>query len=398
MSRSRGPRQRGYALTLLVAAAGLFATTLAVMSGFARDDVARERRTAEALALARETLIGRAAADDTRPGSLPCPDVDNDGVADGAFGNCTAYLGRLPWRTLGLAELRDGWNERLWYALASAYRDNPAAGVLNSDTPGSLTVRDDRGTVMVADAPALVIAPGRALGSQTRGPGQQGVAAMYLDGENGNGDAIYAAAAAGPAFNDRLLAVPREALFRAVVARVVEEAHAALERYHAAHGYYPAASPYSAGAPEYLCDPATFAGRLPATLRGALPGSGCPAHAPWLAEFPAWFFDNDWHLLTFYAVAAACAEVAPASRTACTATGGAMPLEVTGVSSHARALVIVSGPARGTQSRPCARAADCIDDAANADGDRQFVMPAAWPAANDRLRASCADAAPCGRP
>jgi hypothetical protein len=94
-----------------------------------------DRITAAALAQAKDALIGRAAADDNRPGSLPCPDFDNgtinplntsnDGTADLLNGiECPSYIGRLPWRTLGLPDLRDGSGERLWYALSRAFRDD----------------------------------------------------------------------------------------------------------------------------------------------------------------------------------------------------------------------------------------------------------------------------------
>ena len=66
------------------------------------------------------------------PGYLPCPDTDGDGWAeatcgslDGASGQASR-LGLLPWKTLGLPDLRDGYGERLWYAVSSKYK-----GLLN---------------------------------------------------------------------------------------------------------------------------------------------------------------------------------------------------------------------------------------------------------------------------
>ena len=49
-------------------------------------------------------------------------------------------IGRLPWKTFGLPDLRDGSGERLWYALSPNFRDNPSVSPLNSDTRGSITV------------------------------------------------------------------------------------------------------------------------------------------------------------------------------------------------------------------------------------------------------------------
>lgn len=390
---SRG--EQGYTLLPLLAALGIAAFSVLYVRAAPRDDaVSRVQRTAAALALARDALIGRAAADDTRPGSLPCPDVDNDGTADGAFGQCTRFVGRLPWRTLGLPDMRDGWGERLWYVLSPAYRDNPAGGVLNSDTPGAYTLRSTDGTVLGNGIPALVIAPGPVAGLQSRPPGTQGVVGMYLEGENANGDANYVAGAAGAAVNDTVLAIDREALFRAVVARVAKEAHAALERYRATNQYFPPANPYASGAPAYVCDPAALSGRIPVTVGNGPPAAGCPAHKPWDAEWPDWFFANEWHLVTHYAVSGACASPDPAVAASCTAGGGAQPLSIPGVSDAVRALVIVSGPARPGDVRPCSSASQCLDDAANGDGDRVYVKPA-WPASNDRMAASCAPASPC---
>ena len=394
--RCRLRARRGFALLSLLVMIGVTAIGLAYLWAAPRDDAAvREQRTMRALGYARDALIGRAAADDTRPGSLPCPDIDNDGAADGAFGNCTSYLGRLPWRTLGLPEVRDGWGERLWYVLSPAYRDNSGGGVLNSDTPGAYSVRDASGNVLAPDAPALVIAPGPTLGAQSREPGNQSLVAMYLEGENANGDATYLAAAATDAFNDRVMVVTREDLFRPVVARVAREAQAALERYHAVHQYYPAANPYSSGPPSYSCDASTLRGRIPLTIYTTSPAAGCTAQAAWNGEFPAWFFANNWHLVTHYAVASACADTSAAAQSVCTATGGAAALAVTNVSDAVRILVVASGPAREGQTRPCDSAAQCLEDAANVDGDTRYVRPSAWPASNDRLAATCAASAPC---
>ncbi len=135
--------QKGVALLVLLALLGITATVLIMrISASAADTTDQDRRTAEALGLAREALIARAANDATSPGSLPCPDlvtnivgnVPNDGVADLFAGpNCPSYIGRLPWKTLGLPDLRDGYGERLWYVLSPNFRDNLAFVPINSD-------------------------------------------------------------------------------------------------------------------------------------------------------------------------------------------------------------------------------------------------------------------------
>ena len=95
----------------------------------------------------------------------------NNGSAQLYFGSyCPSELGRLPWRTLGLPDPRDGSGERLWYAVSRDYSRNPAgAPPLNSDTPGPLTVT---GTAPANDVIAIVFAPGAVVGNQPQRSGQ----------------------------------------------------------------------------------------------------------------------------------------------------------------------------------------------------------------------------------
>jgi hypothetical protein len=149
----------------------------------------RSRITARVLAQAREALIAHAADRPINaavgPGYLPCPDTDNDGWAESTCGSLNgdsgqaARLGRLPWKTLGLADLRDGHGERLWYAVSAKYKGllNCAASAACLDmTPasaaGTVTVRDASGAVIhdgtsmdaaAGGAVAVVLAPGAPL-------------------------------------------------------------------------------------------------------------------------------------------------------------------------------------------------------------------------------------------
>src|ERR1700675_860066 len=119
-------RQKGFALMLLLllVGAGVGAALFSFLSS-SRLGLERDQKTTAALAQAKDALIGRAASDNNRPGSLPCPDTNNDGSAELFVGNnCPSYIGRLPWRTLGLPDLRDSSGERLWYALSSTLRDH----------------------------------------------------------------------------------------------------------------------------------------------------------------------------------------------------------------------------------------------------------------------------------
>lgn len=184
--RRPGPnvrRQRAFGLALILVILVLGSVAFLVR-GFtpASLQVERDKVTERALAQAKAALIGRAARDDNRPGSLPCPDTDGDGVAELFAGNaCPAYTGLLPWRTLGLTELRDGSGERLWYALSPNFRDHSDVQPLNSDTRGDVVLQSASGTLVEGTLVALVIAPERAMGGQARPSANAGDYLEFVD-------------------------------------------------------------------------------------------------------------------------------------------------------------------------------------------------------------------------
>ena len=102
-------------------------------------------KTNQSLQQAKQALIAYAVSYyDNKPGRfgvLPCPDTSSrglfgEGVAHGSCGGRhIASLGRLPWRTLGIAPLRDADGECLWYAVSGAVKSNPSAWLLNADSP-----------------------------------------------------------------------------------------------------------------------------------------------------------------------------------------------------------------------------------------------------------------------
>ncbi len=196
------PRQHGAALIVMLVILVMGAATFLVSSlSKSTLKTAQQETTAAALAQAKDALIGYAvkvqvsSSDITcadainsyanpncpRPGDLPCPDTDNDGDAetncgDAAGSNQYKRLGRLPWKTLGLPDLRDGSGERLWYAVSNNFKNNTRtkcsnsnlAGCLNSDTTGTITVFGTNGNVTntagsVSGAVAVIIAPESAL-------------------------------------------------------------------------------------------------------------------------------------------------------------------------------------------------------------------------------------------
>lgn len=230
-------RQRGAALLILLA---LFATAAAYMlvTSLNKSSVAlsltRSDKNRAVMQEAKAALIAWSASQAltaTIPGSLPCPDRNNDGIAEPSCSSSstTARLGRLPYKTLGIGELRDASGELLWYGVSANFRNY--TGTINSDTQGTLSVS---GLTPATNAVAVVLAPGMRLGTQDRSPGGTSCnnssqacnnALNYLEGINGDNvsanDYIAAAenltdAVVANLFNDQLLVITREELFAAV--------------------------------------------------------------------------------------------------------------------------------------------------------------------------------------
>ena len=87
----------------------------------------------DSLAQAREALLAYTATyRDTHPdevfGYLPCPDAVGNGQAAASCGSAgDASIGLLPYKTLGLPDLRDSSGVCLWYAVAGSFKNNPKA-------------------------------------------------------------------------------------------------------------------------------------------------------------------------------------------------------------------------------------------------------------------------------
>ncbi len=234
-------RQRGLAMLVLlalfaVAAAYMLVSSLnksSVALSLARADKNRDVMQQAKAALiawsASETLQGGAAS--FRPGRLPCPDRNNDGFAESSCGSSNR-LGRLPYKTLGIDDLRDASGERLWYAMSGNFRSS--VSVINSDTQGQLSIS---GLAPATKVVAVVLAPGMRLGTQNRSPDEVtctanndstqpcNTAINYLEDINGDTNTSdYVTAAenlTNPSilpypFNDQLLTITQQDLFSVV--------------------------------------------------------------------------------------------------------------------------------------------------------------------------------------
>ncbi|HHH36506.1 MAG TPA: hypothetical protein ENK48_06730 [Gammaproteobacteria bacterium] len=377
---SAGPRRRhreeGAVLILMMLV--LLVATVAFFAGHTRDGMLTRHiaaKTGRALALARDALMGYAVRLASRPGGLPCPDVDNDGLDDPLGTGCASRLGRLPWRALGSGDLRDGSGERLWYAVSASLVGT--AGVLNSNTPGGLSVD---GTGGVA---AVIIAPLGVVDGQVRNAATINSVIAYLEGDNAtSGDDSYAGSGPAP-FRDQLLPLTEDELMRVVAQRVMGEVRSRLQAYYALNGYYPYAASFGDG-PAYYCDQGVRKGHPPLAIGAAFtPGSGnaCAGAAPWPTAWPAWFTANDWASVLFYTVAAPCTP----GTVAC-GGGGAM-LTVTTLpppGNDKQALLIAGGSPLAGQGRPPLGVADLLEGAENTDGDDVYEQPAPG-AGNDQV-------------
>jgi hypothetical protein len=184
------------------------------------------------------------------PGYLACPDINDNGSAGGScsLGGGTT-IGRIPWKTLELSELRDASGERLWYAVSDNFKNNPKVlAKLNSDSPGNFSVDGSN------DIVAVIFSPGVPVGTQDRSADPLDVS-NYLEDDNADGDVNFVTRSAND-FNDTLVTITRQELMVAVEKRVLGDVDEALNNYQTANSAYPWLMPFS--------DPST------STFRGAL--------------------------------------------------------------------------------------------------------------------------------
>ena len=404
-------RERGSAMLIILSIIGIGAAFLLVSAlNKANQQVERDKITSAALAQAKEALIGYAASviltpsGSKRPGDLPCPDVDNDGIAETGCGNASGStgqnlrLGRLPWKSLGLPDLRDGNGERLWYAVSNKFKNNTRtlctspgmAGCLNSDTSGTITVRDPSGNVIfdgtgTTGAIAVVFAPGSPFTRQggyvqnracapcsaqevctatppTNTPRCNPV--NYLDialGEDnanfqdGNANGFIQGpidAAGATILNDRLLTISPGDLMPTIEKRVAGEALACLTEYAAKsgnQGRYPWAAPLNPSlAPSYSDASGSRFGRIPDTpFTATKSDSENGMDDSWTSNcninsISGWWLN--WKEIVFFALADAYKPVsAPMPAPACGTTGTCLTVKPPSATANKQVAAFVAG-------------------------------------------------------
>lgn len=229
-------RQRGAALFLIIFLAAIAAMTLLV-SRLSPVAMQAEQLDASAKARldARNALLGYALRyrDNNANevfGYFPCPGDPASANPGEAMATCNqssrGAVGILPYKTLGLPDLRDAQGNCLWYAVAGAFKANPKgtetpggsapAGwvplPLNWDTQGQFRILGANGTTLAepgdvnGGAAVVIFAPGTALAEQNRTPSAAEPCRIdpnfthYLD-QAYRDDSIVAAESIAPNYN-----------------------------------------------------------------------------------------------------------------------------------------------------------------------------------------------------
>lgn len=246
--------------------------------------VQREKKTLVALYEAKNALLAyttsvnlihpACAGNCRRPGDLPCPDTNNDGVAEVACGNAAGTtgqalrIGRLPWKTLGLDDVRDGNGDRLWYAVSNRFKQNTRAFPLNSDTVGTISVRDTNGNLLhdatgASGVAAIVMSAGISITRQdavvqSRILANENNPIHYLDNAFGEDNANFADGGANgfikgvindatgnTLLNDQLIALSQAEVMKAIEPRVAKEVINAVSAYFGSNSFYPSPASFS---------------------------------------------------------------------------------------------------------------------------------------------------------
>jgi hypothetical protein len=370
-------RQSGAALLvfMLIALIGILSVILNRLSSIT--PASRSESTMQKLAQAKEAIVSWSASHPKLPGKLPCPEditligTPNEG---NELSSCPGtQVGRLPWRTLGLPDLRDDAGELLWYALSPGFRNSP----INSDTPAQLTVDGVGGSAV-----AIVFSAGPPLSGQNRPVPTASTpldVTQYLDSLNNNGTGNFITTGASGSFNDRLLVISPRDLFSAVEKRVGQEVRRALlNQFCGLNNFNTNGSCIAPGGYRYFPRPAAFndttcLGNGAIGITNCISGTGIhagriPAN-PSDSWFPAtsllrgtigsssdsWFQTNGWRELVYYSVTPSCTD----GTVDCSGVGNKLTVkQPSGLAlTNKNVVIIITGNALSATASPQVRAA-----------------------------------------
>jgi hypothetical protein len=173
----RSNSQQGVVLIvfLFILVIGVTSASFAVLNS-TEVKIERDKKTASALNEAKAALIGFVIknVDISSPAYLPNPDLDispiipEGGESSSAGAVDITLIGKLPWVSLNIPPLKDGWGECLWYVVSGRFKKSPHTSVLNWDTQGQINVINAEGNIVASNLAALIVSPGFVLAGQDR--------------------------------------------------------------------------------------------------------------------------------------------------------------------------------------------------------------------------------------
>ena len=354
--------QRGAAALILVLLV-LLTGTAVMFSGISAQEfkTERDKQTSRALAEAKQAIIAWSVRNAT-PGQLPCPE-DKTKIGSTVEGeamticNTLPAIGRLPWKTLGLGDLRDGNGDQLWYVISNGFRGSP----INSDTVAQLTVDG-----VANNAVAIVFSPGIPLDIQSRlqpTSSSPPNPADYLDLANADGDNSFISKLANTTFNDRLIQITHDDLFSAVEKKVLREVRRCFDDYAAASGgKYSWAVPmadYNSAIKLTTAKEGTLFGRVPTNLSRAVSAVDDTtmkqywsqvASCSLLFDLTSYWYSNNWQDFVFYQISTLFKPGTSTASDMCTVNHDANCLNVNGSGSY-HAILLIAGNLRTGESR-----------------------------------------------
>lgn len=372
-------KQRGIAILLIVFIISLGAVSYLVASLNANSaKVERDQQTNKALAEAKAAIISWSATNNT-PGRLPCPEdttligLATEGTSKNNCDSVDTRIGRLPWRTLGLSDIRDGNGDKLWYVISNGFR----TGITNSDTPAQLTVDG-----VANSAVAIIFSPGTPNNGARPPPTNVNAPdiTLYLDQSNNDGDDSFITNGAANNFNDKAMLITHQELFSQVEKRVAGEVLRCLNDYalNTGGGTFPWPAPLNPGAaPSYVGAVNTLFGRLPNSPMGGIWSATC--YIP--AGGGGWWLN--WKELVFYGIADEYKPPGPVAPCVVCLT-----INTNQANPNKSVVVIVAGQALAGQNRGTNAEKGTLGnylEAENNNGDTLFVQQLTTNVFNDTV-------------
>lgn len=278
-------KNRGIALLLMLSLLIIVLTTVAI-ARLSLNDLAQTRQatTLKTLTETRDAIMAWTLTQNfsptNPPGTLPCPDINFDGVSDKPTINCSSELGFVPYRTLGIAEPRDGDGALLWYAVSNFYTrsvDVTLGQFRNSSLASPLRLNNP--TTPVA---FVLVSQNDAVAGQNRGNVSVANRGQFLEGTNADNNFNDYSDQFDQMHNDTIVAMPVGVFWSAVEEVVLSHVKKLLQTYSLQCGSYPWAVTFSD--PDDNSDNNVREGRVPLGI--ALPtnwAAGCaPPMLPWL--------------------------------------------------------------------------------------------------------------------